>query len=64
VNPRLALVFAGQREHLVCHVQSIGLAGRPNSTCGEKHVDTCAGAQIKHHLAGLQLGERGGIAAS
>ena len=63
-DPRLPLVFAGEREHLVGHVQAVGLAGRANPPGREQHVDPAAGAQVEHHLALVQLGERGGVAAA
>ena len=40
------------------------MPGRPDAARGEQHVDAAAGAEIEDRLAGLQLGERGRIAAA
>src|SRR5215468_3883733 len=64
LDARLALVVAGEGEHLVRHVESVGFAGGPDAPGGEKHVDAAPRAQIQHGLAGLELGERRGIAAA
>ena len=41
----LALVLLGDREHLVGHVEAVGLAGRPDPPRGQQHVDAAAGAR-------------------
>src|SRR5215475_10617970 len=64
VNAGLALIVPGERQHLVRHVESVGLARRPHAPGGEEHVDAAARAQVEHRLAHLQLGQRGGIAAA
>ena len=38
----LALVLLGEGQHLVGHVQAVGLSGRPDPPGGEQHVDTTA----------------------
>ena len=58
LHARLALVFAGQRQHIVGHVQAVGLAGWPHALGREQHVDAAAGAEIEHRLARLQLNQR------
>ena len=60
----LALVLAREREHLVGHVEAVGLAGRADAARREQHVDAAAGAEVEHRLARFQFGERGWIAAS
>ncbi len=60
----LRAVLLGQRQHLVGHVEAVGLAGRPDALRRQQHVDAAAGAEIEHDLARLQLGERGRVAAA
>jgi hypothetical protein len=60
----LALVFVGQREHFVGHVEAVGFAGWPHAPGGEQHVDAAARAQIKHSFAGAQLREGRWVPAS
>ena len=60
----LALVFAGQGQHFVGHIEAVGFAGRADAPGGEQHVDAAAGAEIEHGFAGIELGQRGGIAAA
>ena len=55
LHARLPLVFARQRQHLVGHVQPIGFARGTDALGGEQHVDAASGAQIEHHLAGLEV---------
>src|SRR5438309_2356878 len=63
-GPRLALVLAGEGQHLVGHVEPVGPAGRAHPLRGQEDVDAASGAQIEHRLAGRELGERGGVAAA
>jgi hypothetical protein len=44
-------VAAGQCEHLVGHVQSVGLAGGSDPTGGQEYVDAAAGAEVEYGLA-------------
>ena len=60
----LGLVAAGEVEHLVGHVQPVGQAGRADAAGGEQHVDPAAGAEVKHGLAVVQLGDRDRVAAA
>ena len=60
----LALVLAGEGEHVVGHVEAVGLAGGSDAFGGEQHVDAAAGAEVEDDFAGLEIDERGGIAAA
>ena len=60
----LALVLAREGQHLVGHVEAIGLAARPDPPGRQQHVDPAAGAEVEHRLAGAELGQRRGIAAA
>ena len=51
-----ALVFVRERQHLVGHVEAVGLAGGADSLRGEQHVDASAGAEIENDFAGVQPG--------
>ena len=64
LEPALALVLLGERQHLVGHVEAVRFAGRSDAPRRQQHVDAAAGAEIEHGLAGLQLGQRGRIAAA
>ncbi len=64
LRPRLPLILARQGQHLVRHVQTVGLARRTHAPRRQQHVDAAARAQVQHHLAGLQLGQRRWIAAA
>ena len=63
-TPAFALVGAGELEHLVGHVEAVGLARRADAPGGEQHVDAAAGAEVEHGLALVQLGDRGRVAAA
>ena len=60
----LALVLAREGQHLIGHVETVGFAGGADAPGGKQHVDAAAGAEIEHRLAGVELGQRGGIAAA
>ena len=64
VQPRFALVFVGQGKHFISHVEPVSFARGPDTLRAEQYVDAAAGAKIEHYLAGIQLGQRGGIAAA
>ena len=64
LRARPCLVLEREHEHLVGHVESVGFAIRPHAPRGEQYVNAASGAQIQHHLAFAQFGERGGIATS
>ena len=61
---RLRLVLSREREHLVGHVEAVGLARRPDAARREQHVDAAAGAEVEHRLPGLQLRQRRRVAAA
>ena len=63
-NARFALVFVGESQHLVGHVESIGFAGGADAPGGEQHVDAAARAEIENGFARLQFRERRRIAAA
>src|SRR5882724_636412 len=58
------LVLAGEREHFVGHVQTVGFAGGADSSRGEDDVNAAAGAEIEDDFAGLELREGGWISAA
>ena len=64
LDARLLLVFAGERQHFVGHVEAVGLARGADAARRKQHVDAAAGAEVEHGLAGLQLGERRRVAAA
>src|SRR5262245_49494109 len=64
VDTGLLLVLAGQGQHFVGHVESVGLATRSHAFGREQHVDPAAGAQVEHRLAGAELGECRRVAAA
>ena len=51
VDAGLALIFAGEGEHVVGHVEAVGLAGGADAPRGEQHIDAAAGAEVEHGLA-------------
>jgi hypothetical protein len=61
---RLARILPGQRQHLVGHVEPVGLAGGRHPPRRQEHIDAAARAQVEHDLSGAQLRQRGGIAAT
>ena len=63
VGARAALVLACEIEHLVGHIDPIGLAGRPHPTGREQHVDATARTEVENRLALVELGDRGRVAA-
>ena len=60
----LALVGAGQLEHLVGHVEAVGLAGRADAPRRQQDVDPAPGAEVEDRLALVQVRDRGRVAAS
>ena len=63
-TPASRWLRAGQLEHLVGHVEAVGLAGRADPAGGEQDVDPAARAEVEHGLALVQLGDRGRVAAA
>ncbi len=64
INAGLLLVLTRERQHFICHVQPVSLAGGPDSLCGQQHIDAAARAQVQHRFAGAQLCERCRIPAA
>ena len=62
-HPGLSLIFAGQGQHVVGHVEPIGLARRPNALGGKQHIDAAARAKVQHRFPRLQFNQRRWIAA-
>ena len=60
----LLLVLAREREHLVGHVEPIGLAGGADAAGRQEHVDPAATAEVEHDLTREQVGERRRVAAA
>jgi hypothetical protein len=60
----LVSVAAGEGEHLLGHVQPVGMAGGTDPLGGQQHVDAATGAEVQHHLALAEVGDGGGIAAT
>jgi hypothetical protein len=58
------LVLPRDGQHLVGHVEAVGLARGADALGGEEHVDAAAGAEIQDELAGREARERGGVAAA
>ena len=63
-NAGFALVLAGEGQHFVGHVETVGFARRPHAPGGKQHIDAAAGPQIEHGFAGFELRQRRGIAAA
>ena len=61
---RLRLVLAGEGEHLVGHVEAVGLARRADPLRREEDVDAAAGAEVEDDLPLLELREGGRVAAA
>ena len=64
VSAGFALVFAGECEHFVGHVEPVGFAGGAYAASGEENVDAAAGAEIENSFAGVELGESSRVAAA
>ena len=64
LDPGLALVVPRELEHLVGHVEAVGLAGRADAPGREQDVDPAAGAEVEDGLALVEVGDRGRVAAA
>jgi len=64
IDARLLLVAPRQRQHLVGHVEAVGLAGRADAAGREQHVDSASRAEVEDGLPRRQLGDRGRVAAA
>src|SRR6476619_2835876 len=47
--------MACERQHLVGHVETVGLATRTNPASRQENVDPSAGAEIEHDFSGVKL---------
>ena len=56
VPPRLG-------QHLRRHVHANSAPGRPHLAAGDENIEAATAAKVEHRFAGLQRGERGGVAA-
>ena len=63
-RPRPASVIPGQAEHPIGHIQAIGPTGRADPASRQQHIDTAAGTQVEHRLAGLEAGDGDRITAA
>ena len=64
VAPAFVGVGEGQGEHLVGHVQPVGLAGGADAAGGEQDVDAAAGAEVEHAFAFVEVGDGERVAAA
>ena len=48
LDPGLRWLCARELEHLVGHVEAVGLAGRADPAGREQNVDAAAGAEVEH----------------
>ena len=58
------LILPRESEHLVRHIEAVGFSGRANATRREQNIDTAARAEIEHSFSGVQLRQRGWVAAA
>ena len=56
-------VAARLAEHFRRHVHADGAAGGANLSSGNENIESATRAEIEDDFAGLQRGERGGVAA-
>ena len=57
-------VVLGEREHLVGHVEAERAAGRADPLGRQQDVDPAARPEVEHALAGMEVGDRGRVAAA
>ena len=63
-DPRRGGVGAGEGEHVRAGVQAVGAAAGGDPAGGQQHVQAAAGSQVQDGLAGMQGGDRQGVAAA
>jgi hypothetical protein len=61
LRARLALVFVGQRQHFVGHVEAVSFARRADAPGREQHIDAAARTEIEHGFAGLSCARAVGL---
>ena len=64
LRARFALVLIGQRQHLVRHIETIGLAGGPDPLRRKQNIHAAARAEIEDHFPGIQFRQRRWISAT
>ena len=64
LDARRGRVGAGEREHLVGHVEPDRAAAGGDAPGADEHVRARAGAEVEHRLAGVQVGDGGRDAAA
>src|ERR1017187_2962956 len=64
VDAGLAFVFVSESQHFIGHVEAVGFAAGRHAPGGEQDVDAAAASEIEDRFAGLQFGQRGGVAAA
>jgi len=57
-------IAAGEREHVVRHVQSDGELRRADALSGQEDVPAAPGAEMQHHLVRLEDGHCSRVAAA
>ena len=57
-------VAAGELEHLDGRVESVHEPGRPDATGRQQHVDPATGPEVHDGVTGLQVDDRGRVAAA
>ena len=64
VSGHLALIFPRERQHLIRHVEPVGLACRAHPASRKKDIDSTTGPEIEHVLSRLEFGQCGRVAAA
>jgi hypothetical protein len=61
LTPAFRLVLVGERQHVVRHVQAVGLARRADAPRRQQHVDAAARAEVEHHSPGFSSASAVGL---
>src|SRR5437764_79504 len=64
LNAGVPLILSCQRQHLIGHVQTVGLASGGDPLCRKQNINAAAAAQVEHDFAGPECSQCGGIAAA
>ena len=54
LHPGLALIFAGQRQHFIRHIEAVGFARGADTPRRKQHIDTAARAEIDPAQRGME----------
>jgi hypothetical protein len=57
----LALIFASQPQHFICHVEAVSFTLRAYPTRRKQYVNAAAGAEIQHGFAFMELRQCRGL---